>query len=224
MKAASSMIGTPAASALVTLLAPGLSPATRAKVLALTLPGLVPPRATTSAAASSLDHPASVPVTTTALPARTCGPTSTGSGTTPKSTPAARSRSTNARLLSRPNQAAIDRAMIGPSPATPPSSSSDAAMIASSVPKWAASACAAAGPRCLIPRAVSRRGSGRWRDASMAPSSFSALIAANPSSVSSCSAVRPYRSAASLTSPVAVSWPTVRSPRPSMSMAPREAK
>ena len=40
-------------SALVTLLAPGLSPTTRANVLALTLPGLLPPRAMIAASASS---------------------------------------------------------------------------------------------------------------------------------------------------------------------------
>ena len=45
--------GTPTCSALVTLLAPGLSPTTRAYVLALTLPGLLPPRATIAASASS---------------------------------------------------------------------------------------------------------------------------------------------------------------------------
>ena len=63
---------------------------------------------------------------------------------------------------------AIDWAMIGPSPSTAASSSADAAITASSVPKWAASACAAAGPRCLMPSAVSSRGSGRWRDPSIA--------------------------------------------------------
>ena len=47
----------------------------------------------------------------------------------------------------------------------------------------AASACAAAGPRCLMPSAVSSRGSGRCREPSIAASSLSALIVAKPSSV-----------------------------------------
>ena len=58
----------------------------------------------------------------------------------------------------------------------------------------------------------------------MAASSLSALIVANPSRPSSCSCVKEYRSAASATRSFVVSWLTVRSPSPSMSIAPRDAK
>ena len=56
-----------------------------------------------------------------------------------------------------------------------------------------------------MPRAVSNRGSGRWRESSIAASNLSALIVAKPSRVSNCSRVSPYKSAASATKPVAVS-------------------
>ena len=52
-KPSSSRIGTPSSWALVILLAPGDSPTTTANVLALTLPGLLPPRALIASSASS---------------------------------------------------------------------------------------------------------------------------------------------------------------------------
>src|SRR5690606_8727004 len=97
--AASSMIGTPSDSALVSLEAPGDSPTTTAVVDLDTLPGDLPPRDLMAASASSRVKPASVPVTTMDLPASTCDVGSTGSGPT-KLTPAARRRSMISRLRS----------------------------------------------------------------------------------------------------------------------------
>ena len=87
------------------------------EVLALTLPGLVPPRATIASVAPSRLNPPSVPDTTTALPASVWGCSGpVRSGALPKSTPAARSFSMNARLLSRSNHVRIDAAITPPTP------------------------------------------------------------------------------------------------------------
>ena len=158
--------------------------------MALTLPGLVPPRATMASVAPSRLKPSSVPDTTTDLPASTWGPTgSTRSGGWPKSTPAARSFSMNSLLVSRSNHDRIDSAITPPTPGTAARSSAGAFITASSVPNWAARAVEAAGPRCFTPSAVSTLGSGRCRDPSIPASNLRALMAAKPSRVRSCSSV-----------------------------------
>ena len=63
------------------------------------------------------------------------------------------------------NHDAIDAAITVPTPSTEDSSSLDAEAIASSVPKYDDNESAAAGPRCLIPTAVSNLGRGFVRDA-----------------------------------------------------------
>jgi hypothetical protein len=130
----------------------------------------------------------------------------------------------NSLLASRSNHDRIDSAMTPPTPGTAARSSAGAFITASSVPKCDARAVDADGPRFRMPSAVSTRGSGRVRDPSMPASSLRALIEANPSRVSSCSSVSEYRSAGSCTNPALINWPTVRSPRPSMSIAPRDAQ
>ena len=72
----------------------------------------------------------------------------------------------NVRLLSRSNHVRIDAAIIAPTPGDSGEILCSApSTTASSVPNVDASTAAAAGPRCLIPRAVSSRGSGRVLDA-----------------------------------------------------------
>src|SRR5208283_2722795 len=68
-KDAASRTGVPSSSAFLSLLAPGASPTTSAKVFFDTLPGDVPPRATIASSAPSRVYPGTAPVTTTAFPA-----------------------------------------------------------------------------------------------------------------------------------------------------------
>ena len=63
------------------------------------------------------------------------------------------------------NHDVMDAAITPPTPSTADNSSAVATAIASSEPNSEASDSAAAGPRFLIPRAVSNFGKGRERDA-----------------------------------------------------------
>ena len=157
-----------------------------------TLPGLLPPRATIAASASSRVYPSSVPDTTTDLPASTCGAFGVRGTGTPKSTPAARSFSMNALFGSR-REPGRDRR--GDDRAEP----LDVGQLARPARHDRVERAELGGQRLRRRRAevldAERRQQARaaagCRDPSIAASRLSALIAAKPSRPSSCSWVRP---------------------------------
>lgn len=111
---------------------PASSPATTRCVFLDTNPDTFPPRRSISAFASSRDRRASVPVSTSVLPANEpLASTCSGAGTTP----AAKSRRTTAWFCGSEVQARISRAVSSPMSRTPVSSSSLAARKRSTSPK-----------------------------------------------------------------------------------------
>ena len=175
-----------------------------------------------AASASSRVKPSTLPVTTTALPISVCG--SVDTCTLPKSTPAFFSFVMMALFGFWLHQLIIDCAIEGPTPSMVLSCSSVAVTMLSRVPNVLANDSDAAGPKCLMPSAVSSLGSGFDFDFSSACNKLVALSSPKPSICSSCSCVRLYKSPTSATSCRSDNANTVFSPRPSMSMPPRDAK
>ena len=163
-----------------------------------------------------------MPVTTTALPTRFCGASLTA--TLPNSTPAARNFLIIAICDLSANQLAIFVAITSPTPSISLNCSGVASIIASSEPNRLDKDSAAAGPRFLIPRPTSNFANGRDFESAIAFNKFFALNSAKPSSCNNFSSVSEYKSPISETKFLSESAKTVFSPRPSISIAPRDAK
>ena len=142
-KAVSSITGTPDASALRSLDAPGSAPTTSAVVRPDTEPGAEPPLARMACLASSRLKLSRAPLTTTDMPARVWGSPSPSAAPSDASasirSPAFLRPSMSRRLCASSNQARTDAAMIGPNPSTSARASSPASRMPSTSPKDAAS-------------------------------------------------------------------------------------
>ena len=114
--------------------------------------------------------------------------------------------------------------MTSPRPSISLSCSDFAAMIASSEPKRLARDSDAAGPKFFMPRPTRSFASGLVFELLIAVNKLVALSSANPSSCSNFSIVSVYRSPISATKFLSDKANTVFSPRPSISIAPRDAK
>ena len=163
-----------------------------------------------------------MPVTTIALPTRFCGALLTV--TLPKSTPAERNFLIIAMCDLSANHSVIFLAITSPTPSISLNCSDVASIIASSEPKRRANDSAAAGPRFFIPRPTSNFANGRDFESFIAFNKFFALSSAKPSSCSNFSRFNEYKSPISETKFLSDSAKTVFSPRPSISIAPRDAK
>ena len=138
---------------------PGASPATTNEVFFDTEPAALPPRTMMASLASSRLNPVNDPVTTIDSPCRVGAMLVSRSSAS--RTPAARHLSTIARCQSTSNHSRSAAAMVGPTPSTSASCSSEAAMMASRLPKAVASARAAVGPTWRIDSDTRIRHSGR---------------------------------------------------------------
>ena len=123
-----------------------------------------------------------------------------------KLTPAARSFSISALDWSSARHAAMLSAVVWPMSRISIISSTGAASSASRLPKWFERILPAFWPTCRIPNANSSRDRSRCLLASMLRTRLFAQVSTFLPSGSSCSTVRPYRSAADCTSPASISF------------------
>ena len=204
---------------------PPPSPATKALVVDETVPGDFPPLCRIAALASFLFIVVRVPVTTTVIPLSSSAFSGdTGEEAARRLTSACLSLERSCWLCSWRNHSCIDTAMTGPSPSTVSKSS----IVACSRPSRSVNDCATRSatvvPTCGMRKPKRSRPRGWVFDIWMAVFKLLIEVSPNPSNVATVSMSRVKMSATSEMSFLETNKSTVCSPKPSMSMAPRDTK